>query len=78
MNRCTNGDEEGEYIFTVGGGETVIGYVIRDIKTWADVKEQKVGENIRSDHHPIIIKISKGEKKEKEGVEKKEGKRVMD
>lgn len=51
----TKGDEEGEFTFTGGRGETAIDYVIGNQELWEKSEEIKVGDTIDSDHHLIIL-----------------------
>ncbi|XP_070530007.1 golgin subfamily A member 6-like protein 22 [Cardiocondyla obscurior] len=64
LNECVKGDEEEEWTYTGGRGETVIDYVICNGETKRRIKEMRVKEEVDSDHYPII----------KEGKKKKEGK----
>jgi len=56
LNGCTIGDEEEEFMFTGGKGNTVIDYLLRD-----EIRERvinlKIGERIDSDHQPVIVRI---------------------
>ena len=77
MNGIKEGDEEGEFTYTGGRGESVIDYVIGDSKTWEAVEEITVGDNTESDHQPLIVRLGAGGKEGREVV--KEGERwVMD
>lgn len=73
LNGCMDGDEEGEYTFTGGKGNTVIDYVIKDKEVRERVGKLRIGERVDSDHHPVEIWIKKGDRKERRA---KEGKGV--
>lgn len=72
LNGNVRGDEEGEYMYTGSRGNTVIDYIIRNEEVRERVVRLEVGEEVDSDHQPVICWI-KGE-----GIEKrrKTGKRV--
>lgn len=69
MNRDMERDEEREYTFTGGRGNTVIDYVIRGEEVRARVESLIVGDEVDSDYHPLIVSIkekcksSRGKKK---------------
>jgi len=75
-NGCIKGDEEGEFTFTGGRGNSVIDYVIGDEETRDHIRGMRIGERVESDHQPLEIKIKgEGEGKgwrrgEKRGVKK--------
>lgn len=60
LNGCTNGDEEGEYTFTGGRGNTVIDLVLGDEKVRERIMSLRIGESIDSDHHPLEVEIEGG------------------
>ncbi|KAL6418191.1 hypothetical protein ACFW04_012287 [Cataglyphis niger] len=62
FNGCTKGDIEGEWTYTGESGNSVIDYVMGDEDTRMQVGEVEVGDNIDSDHHPIIVRIKGGDK----------------
>ncbi|KAL6419634.1 hypothetical protein ACFW04_013719 [Cataglyphis niger] len=62
FNGCIKGDIEGEWTYTGGSGNSVIDYVMGDEDTRMQVGEVEVGDNIDSDHHPIIVRIKGGDK----------------
>src|SRR5436190_10590343 len=57
FNGDMRGDEEGEWTFTGGRGNTVIDYVIGNEECREKVKRLRVGDRIDSDHHPIEMEI---------------------
>ncbi|KAL6421353.1 hypothetical protein ACFW04_014690 [Cataglyphis niger] len=59
FNGCTKGD--GKWTYTGGSGNSV-DYVMGDKDTRMQVCEVEVGDNIDSDHHPIIVRIKGGDK----------------
>jgi len=59
LNGCTIGDEEGEFTFTGGKGNTVIDYVLEDEEMRERVINLKIGERTDSDHQPVVMRIEK-------------------
>ncbi|XP_043280376.1 uncharacterized protein [Venturia canescens] len=64
------GDEEGEYTYTGGRGETVIDYVIGDERTRGKVRNVIVEDRVESDHQPLVVTIRKGGRKKGGRVER--------
>ncbi|XP_071577594.1 uncharacterized protein [Temnothorax nylanderi] len=62
LNGGMKGDEEGEYTYTGGKGETVIDYILGDEDIREKVERLEVGEKVDSDHHPLILWIRDSEK----------------
>lgn len=71
LNGKTIGDEEGEYTFTEGRGNSVINYVIKEERTRKKVERLYIGEKVNSDRHPVEIWIKRKGGKEKEKRRKK-------
>lgn len=71
MNGGTVGDEEGEYTFTGGRGNSVMDYVIGKEGIRKNVRRVYIGEKIDSDHHPVEIWIKGEGRKRKENKGKK-------
>ncbi|XP_070157223.1 uncharacterized protein [Polyergus mexicanus] len=72
INGNIKGDEKGEYTYTGGRGNTVIDYVLGNEGIWEKIERLKIGQDIDSDHHPVICWI-KGEdswKKKRKGKQK--------
>jgi len=65
LNGCTKGDEEGEYTFTGGKGNTVIDYIIGNEDVRANVENLIVGDRVDSDHHPVEVWIKGREQRTK-------------
>ena len=57
FNGDMRGEEEGEWTFTGGRGNTVIDYVIENEECREKVKRLGVGDKIDSDHHPIEVEV---------------------
>lgn len=57
LNGSVKGDEEGEYMYTGGREETAIDYVLEDGKIREKVKRLEIGEEVNSDHQPVIVWI---------------------
>lgn len=60
FNGCIRGDEEGEFIYTGGKGNTIIDYVIEEIEVRDRVEYMKIGGRLDSDHQPLEIMIKCG------------------
>ena len=58
------GDERGEFTYTGARGETVIDYVVGEVGV---VDRIEVGEEVESDHHPLIVRIREEGKERKRG-----------
>ena len=69
FNGGMEGDEEGEWTYTGGRGESVIDYIIGNEETKEWIGKMEVGDNIESDHHPVVVEI-----KVTGGIGRKEGK----
>lgn len=54
FNGNMKGDEIGEFTYTGSRGNTVIDYILENEETREKVKKLVVGEDVNSDHHPII------------------------
>ena len=68
LNGAVEGDEEGEFTYTGGRGESVIDYVIGEEKVKNRVVRMEIGDSVESDHHPIIVSLMrKGEGRRKRG-----------
>lgn len=57
LNGDTEGDEEGEWTYTGGRGESVIDYVVEDERTRKGIEKLRVKEKVDSDHQPIVVYI---------------------
>jgi len=84
FNGSMKGDEEGEFTFTGGKGNSTIDYVLGDEEVKEEIEELRIGERIDSDHHPVEVKvkgrkrkrmIGKKERKEWRGVWNEEGRK---
>lgn len=64
FNGKVRGDEEGEFTFTKGRGDTMIDYVMGDNEVKERVERMKVRDKIDSDHQPVEIWI-RGDKERK-------------
>ncbi|KYN27961.1 hypothetical protein ALC57_02628 [Trachymyrmex cornetzi] len=49
------GDEQGNWTYTGGRGESVIDYVLMDEEAREQIECMEVGDAIESDHHPLIV-----------------------
>ncbi|KZC05855.1 hypothetical protein WN55_06852, partial [Dufourea novaeangliae] len=75
LNGNMKGDEEGEWTYTGGKGNSVIDYIIGNEETREKVEKMKVEERVESDHHPITVWVSGrgigGERRRKKFGEKR-------
>ncbi|XP_029163724.1 golgin subfamily A member 6-like protein 22, partial [Nylanderia fulva] len=65
LNGNTEGDEEGEWTFTGGRGNTVIDYVLGDEDSREKVKKLRVKDKVDSDHQPVEVEIKGKQRKER-------------
>lgn len=73
LNGNVRGDEEGEWTYTGGRGDSVIDYVLGDERTRERIREVRVEEKVDLDHRPITVWL---EGSERQGSrEDKRGKR---
>ncbi|XP_029176098.1 trichohyalin-like [Nylanderia fulva] len=85
MNGNTKGDEEGEWTFTGGRGNTVIDYVIGNEDSGEKVRRLRIRDKVDSDHHPIEVEIEGWQRRERRksrggrrGVWNEEGRRIFE
>lgn len=71
MNGDIMEDENGEWTYAEGRGESVIDYAIGDASTRKKIRSMMVGEKVKSGHHQIIVNIERKEKRPK-GQKQKE------
>jgi len=55
LNGSAIGDEEGEFTYTGGRRETVIDYILGNGEIRDRMERLEVGEEVDSDHHPVIL-----------------------
>lgn len=58
-------NEEEEFTYTGGKGETVIDYVLGEEKIRDKVERLEVGERVDSDHHPLVACMTGNSKRER-------------
>ena len=82
MNGNVEGDEEGEWTYTGGRGNSVIDYILGNEDTRERVERMEVAERVESDHHPVVVWLKGGCRggggKGKKGGGKRVGKGEMD
>ncbi|XP_039312991.1 uncharacterized protein LOC120359478 [Solenopsis invicta] len=66
LNGGISGDEEGNWTYSGGRGESVIDVILINEGVEEEIESLKVGDQIDSDHHPVIIRLKKGEGKKKQ------------
>lgn len=67
FNSGIAGDENGEFTYTGGRGNTVIDYVMGREEVRRKVKWMRVEDRMESDHHPIVVCVEAG-REGKKGV----------
>ena len=70
INGNVEGDDEGEWTYTGGRGNSVIDYVLENEDTRERVERLEVGDRVDSDHHPVAVWL-RGEGRERSGRRKK-------
>jgi len=79
MNGGIEGDEEGEWTYTGGRGESVIDYIIGDEEVREEIVKLEIGDRVESDQHPVVAWMRGGEEaRKREGGEKRIGRGVWD
>lgn len=70
LNGSIGGDEEGEYTYVGGRGGTVIDYILGDEEVREKVERLEIGEEVESDHQPVIAwvrgRVGRGEERQGE------------
>jgi len=61
--RETEGDEEGNWTYTGGRGESVIDYILGVEERREEIERLEVGDKVDSDHHPVVVWMKGGEDK---------------
>lgn len=70
LNGNIRGDEEGEWTYTGGRGNSVIDYVLGDERTREGIRKVVIEEKVDSDHHPLTVWLE-GSEKQRKGEEKR-------
>jgi len=70
LNGGIRRDEEGNWTYTKSRRESVIDYVLLNEEVEEEMDQQVIGDNIDSDHHPLIVRLKK-----RRGVRRKREKR---
>ena len=77
LNGNIEGDEEGEWTYTRGRGNSVIDYVIVNENTRERVERMELGERVDSDQHPVVVwlrgEAMEGERRARKGEGRKAG-----
>ncbi|KYN30070.1 hypothetical protein ALC57_00472 [Trachymyrmex cornetzi] len=73
LNENIKGNEEGNWTYTGGRGDSVIDYVLVDKETREEIEYMEVGDAIDSDHHPLVVAWKEGRKKGKDKGNKGKG-----
>lgn len=60
LNGEVDGDEEGEFTFIGGVGESVIDYAIANIEMREKVESMKIEWRVESDHLPLVVTVTAG------------------
>lgn len=72
MNRCTKGDEEGDYMYLGGRGSAVINYIIKNEEMEEAQEEIEIKEMLGFDHLPLVYKWKHNEEEKEIQVKEKE------
>ncbi|XP_020298257.1 uncharacterized protein LOC109862594 [Pseudomyrmex gracilis] len=75
-NGDTRGDEEGEWTYTGGRGESVIDYVIGEAWLKDEVERMVVEDKVDSDHQPVVVWVRIKGSKRKRARNENEGKKM--
>jgi len=75
LNGDIKGDEEGEWTYIGGRGESVNDYIITDERARKKIERMEVESRVDSDHQPVTVWI-KGKNISGEGSGKRKGSRV--
>lgn len=66
LNGDIKRDKEDNWTYPVGGrGNSVIDYILADEETRKEIEYMEVGDEIESDHHPLVMAWKEKEKKER-------------
>jgi len=57
VHRNMRGDENKELTYIVGGGESVVDYVLVNQKAWVKIEKMEIGNRVKSDHQPLEVEI---------------------
>lgn len=60
VNGGVKGDEEGNWTYTGGRGESVINYVLVEELAREEILSMEVKEYVESDHHPLVVRLRRG------------------
>lgn len=71
FNGAVHRDEKGEYTFTGGRENTVIDYVIGDIRVRDRIKRLTVWDRVDSDHYPVEVWLEGETYKKRRGISRK-------
>lgn len=74
LNVSINRDE-GEFTYMGGREESVIDYVVRQIKVRERMLKMEKGDCVESDHHPLIISLERREERAKKRKREREEER---
>jgi len=61
LNGETEGDEEENWTYTGGRGESVIDYVLVEEEEREEIERLEVGDKVDSDHHPVVVWMKRRE-----------------
>lgn len=74
LNVSIDGNE-GEFTYMGGREESVIDYVVRQIKVRERMLKMEKGDCVESDHHPLIISLERREERAKKRKKEREEER---
>jgi len=75
LNGETKGDEDRNWTYTGGRGESVIDYILGEEEGREEIERLEVGDKVDSDHHPVVVWMKGGG--DERGVRGGGGRRLM-
>ncbi|XP_011861498.1 PREDICTED: golgin subfamily A member 6-like protein 1, partial [Vollenhovia emeryi] len=75
LNGGIRGDNEGNWTYTGGRGESVIDYVMVEEDIEEEIERMEVVNRIESDHHPVVVWL-KGDRRGRKGGRRERGREV--
>lgn len=67
LNGGVNGDEEGNWTYTEGRGESVINYVLVEEVSREEAVSLEIKDYMESNHQPLVVKLRGREGRKRSG-----------
>ncbi|KYN10025.1 hypothetical protein ALC57_17859 [Trachymyrmex cornetzi] len=77
LNGNVKRDEKGNWTYTGERGDSVIDYVLVDEETREGIESMEIGEEIDSDHHPLVVSLRGGREQTGRGQREGRGERQV-